>query len=626
MKQVSSWDGGERSKMNKRNRARNSVALILLATIMIAIVAPAYFAPVYAQPPPNPGVYIVTDLGALPNVPQALWIVPPPAGPPVLRWPDGPLVSPTGVAVGAPWNIVVADAGPPPTLFMVPPAPGAPVAIPIAGPLVNPSDVAIDAAGNIIVTDLGPAPAVFMVPPVGPPVPVPIVGPWVSPTGVAVGAPWNIVVADAGPPPTLFSVNPAGAVVPILVGGPLVSPTDVAIDALGNIIVTDVGGPWKLFMVNPAGQPAPIVVGAPLVNPTGVAVDAAGNYVVADQAAAMLFIVSPAGAWAPIGGFTKPDDVAVVSPFTCIGSSVPASGNAPLAVSFTASPSGGLPPYTYLWTFGDGGSNATQNPIHIYQNSGTYNWTLTASDNVGQQASANGTVTVSGPHSVFEFRDDVLNVTSGAAWYVLGDYVLHRNDGTKFRDSDVKHSPVVAAIATDIFAAQYLMGGSSNPQNAILDTNSAYISQADGDFGNATIDGPIVTVGGPLVSETVYYYMYTSNETQLFWDSGAGAIKRRDTGATVTSETSNATKDFFVVESFVDSQGRVVYMFWGRGARGTMAATCFMMEVLLKPSNPYGDTSWFVVRWNEASSGPSVNSFPDAGDTYTVLASGPSLP
>ena len=230
------------------------------------------------------------------------------------------------------------------------------------------------------------------------------------------------------------------------------------------------------------------------------------------------------------------------------------------------------------------------------------------------------------PHSVFEFRQDVLNATSNTAWYVLGDYVLHRNDGTKFRDSDVKHSPVVAAIATDIFAAQYLMGGSSNPQNAILDTNSAYISQADGDFGNATIDGPIVTVGGPLVSETVYYYMYTSNETQLFWDSGAGAIKRRDTGATVTSETSNATKDFFVVESFVDSQGRVVYMFWGRGARGTMAATCFMMEVLLKPSNPYGDTSWFVVRWNEASSGPSVNSFPDAGDTYTVLASGPSLP
>jgi len=232
-----------------------------------------------------------------------------------------------------------------------------------------------------------------------------------------------------------------------------------------------------------------------------------------------------------------------------------------------------------------------------------------------------------GPHYVYEFHEGVLGASSGTAWYVLGDYVLHRNDGTQLRSSASKHSPVVAAIATDIFAAQYLMGGSSNPQNAILDTNAAYISQGS-DFGNLTSvgDGPIVTVGGPAVSQTVYYYMFTTSETQLYWDSGAGAIKRRDTGATVSSEPSSATQDIFVIESFMDAHGRVVYMFWGRGARGTMAATCFMMEVLLKPTNPYGNTSWFVVRWNEATSGPSMNSFPDAGDTFTVIASGPPLP
>jgi len=238
--------------------------------------------------------------------------------------------------------------------------------------------------------------------------------------------------------------------------------------------------------------------------------------------------------------------------------------------------------------------------------------------------STDGKVYAFGPHPVLEFRQDVLNASSNTAWYVLGDYVLHRNDGTQFRSSASKHTPVVAAIATDIFAAEYLMGGSASPQNAVLDTDARYISQGS-DFGNATgiVDGPIVLVGGFSVNEAVYYYTFRSNETQIYYD--AGAFKRRDTGATITSEASNATKDFFVIESFVDTQGRIVYMFWGRGARGTMAATCFMMEVLMKPSNPYGNTSWFVVRWNEASSGPSVNSFPDAGDTYTVIANGPPL-
>ncbi len=46
-------------------------------------------------------------------------------------------------------------------------------------------------------------------------------------------------------------------------------------------------------------------------------------------------------------------------------------------VQFTDQTSGGMPPYTYLWNFGDGTTSTEQNPTHIYNNPGTYKAELT---------------------------------------------------------------------------------------------------------------------------------------------------------------------------------------------------------------------------------------------------------
>jgi parallel beta-helix repeat protein len=73
----------------------------------------------------------------------------------------------------------------------------------------------------------------------------------------------------------------------------------------------------------------------------------------------------------------------------------PMSGSAPLNVQFTGSASGGTSPYSFRWTFGDGGSSTQQNPSHTYSEPGTYTAAITVTDSNSQQKSASVTIQVS---------------------------------------------------------------------------------------------------------------------------------------------------------------------------------------------------------------------------------------
>jgi len=59
----------------------------------------------------------------------------------------------------------------------------------------------------------------------------------------------------------------------------------------------------------------------------------------------------------------------------------PTSGQAPLTVQFTDLSTGN--PKSYEWSFGDGTQSAVQNPVHIFQNGGAYNVTLTVTNAYG---------------------------------------------------------------------------------------------------------------------------------------------------------------------------------------------------------------------------------------------------
>ncbi|MBT8257526.1 MAG: gliding motility-associated C-terminal domain-containing protein [Bacteroidia bacterium] len=54
----------------------------------------------------------------------------------------------------------------------------------------------------------------------------------------------------------------------------------------------------------------------------------------------------------------------------------------PFTLEFFAMASGGEPPYTFLWDFGDGNTSTLENPIHTYASTGPYTVTLTVFDSI----------------------------------------------------------------------------------------------------------------------------------------------------------------------------------------------------------------------------------------------------
>lgn len=69
-------------------------------------------------------------------------------------------------------------------------------------------------------------------------------------------------------------------------------------------------------------------------------------------------------------------------------------GTAPLDVAFDSRVTGGIGPYAYAWSFGDGSTSEDAIIEHGYMRSGRYNVTLEVTDSVGTKAEASVTVTV----------------------------------------------------------------------------------------------------------------------------------------------------------------------------------------------------------------------------------------
>ena len=68
----------------------------------------------------------------------------------------------------------------------------------------------------------------------------------------------------------------------------------------------------------------------------------------------------------------------------------------PCYIKFQATATGGVPPYTFMWDFGDGSTGTSESPSHDYLNPGSFNVTVTVTDGSGATASDSLLVEVGG--------------------------------------------------------------------------------------------------------------------------------------------------------------------------------------------------------------------------------------
>jgi glucose/arabinose dehydrogenase/PKD repeat protein len=122
-------------------------------------------------------------------------------------------------------------------------------------------------------------------------------------------------------------------------------------------------------------------------------------------------------------------------PPTAVANATPLSGQAPLTVTFssegTSDPEGD--PLTYSWTFGDGASSSTPNPVHTYAASGQYEATLTVSD--GMNSAFDSVMIDVGTPPVGQVLAPADN-----ALFRAGDHITITGDGTDAEDGSLPDS------------------------------------------------------------------------------------------------------------------------------------------------------------------------------------------
>ncbi|MCK4443829.1 MAG: PKD domain-containing protein [Thermoplasmata archaeon] len=98
--------------------------------------------------------------------------------------------------------------------------------------------------------------------------------------------------------------------------------------------------------------------------------------------------------WAETSTFSTSINVKSIPPLQVSASGNPNSGDAPLTVHFSTSVSGGLTPYSYSWTFGDGSSSSQKSPTHTYSSPGTYTAKVTVRDDAWNEQTKSDSITV----------------------------------------------------------------------------------------------------------------------------------------------------------------------------------------------------------------------------------------
>jgi len=219
---------------------------------------------------------------------------------------------------------------------------------------------------------------------------------------------------------------------------------------------------------------------------------------------------------------TDTDSVAVqVNPALSGSGGGPYSGDVCNPVSFSGSATGGIPSYTYSWSFSDGGSASGQNPTHQFTSDGSYTATVTVTSADGQSDPDTASVSIS---------------TATLVADAGGPYSGIINSAVSF------HGSATGGCTPYTYSWSFSDGGSASGQNpthqfSAEGTYTATVTvissdgQSDTDMANVHIsESPLVAdAHGPYdggVGQEIDFFGSATGGTQPYswlWDFGDGS-------------------------------------------------------------------------------------------------------
>ncbi|MBU0498002.1 MAG: PKD domain-containing protein [Candidatus Thermoplasmatota archaeon] len=158
----------------------------------------------------------------------------------------------------------------------------------------------------------------------------------------------------------------------------------------------------------------------------------------------------------------------------------PYTGNAGEEIQFTGSASGGTPPYTYLWDFGNGDTSDEQNPLYAYPAAGTYAVILSVTDDEGLHGSGSTTAEIAGPilsiptvdSGLFKLKPTIRNIGAPAnnvEWRITftgGAFINQITEGSGVTvpaggTTEIASGLILGIGATEVTVEAWIDGGPS---------------------------------------------------------------------------------------------------------------------------------------------------------------------
>jgi hypothetical protein len=209
------------------------------------------------------------------------------------------------------------------------------------------------------------------------------------------------------------------------------------------------------------------------------------------------------------------------------------------------------------------------------------------------------------------------------------DLQFAENSARVIYPSDNPQKPLecVAAWVSDWTASAFVTTKLQNYTEG-FDIDINFVNQTSGTPLGVSGLG-IVSFGGPIVNPVVKYAenIGTSSADRApirFYSDGNVFYFQLWNGSSIAEASLpvsviNHDQDMFVMEVYIDGNGRYMMLCYGFGWKGTYAAGKYF-HTTIYPNLASYNINWIVVKWQDTNGDSFVNN-PSDGDTYTVIAS-----